>query len=186
MRVSVKPLNKYPAFLKPFFWNQQRKYGEVLIPGMLWGRVPKLFSAVAVLYGVLDRKSSPIDPVLRSLITVRVSQINWCEFCVDINSSTLAKRAGSMEKVNQLQDWQHSDLFDKREKAALEYAEAITYSDRQVSDELVVRLKEFFDDDGIVELTGLIAFQNLSSKFNSALDVPSQGFCSLPEKKNLG
>lgn len=39
------------------------------------------------------------------------------------------------------------------------------------------QLKTFFDDDAIVELTGLIAFQNLSSKFNSALDVPSQGFC---------
>jgi alkylhydroperoxidase family enzyme len=49
-----------------------------------------------------------------------------------------------------------------------------------VTDELIARLREFFDDDGIVELTGLIAFQNLSSKFNSALDVPSQGFCRLP------
>ena len=36
------------------------------------------------------------------------------------------------------------------------------------------------DDDGVVELTGLIAFQNLSSKFNSALDVPAQGFCKVP------
>jgi alkylhydroperoxidase family enzyme len=42
------------------------------------------------------------------------------------------------------------------------------------------RLKVVFDDDTIVELTGLIAFQNLSSKFNSALDVPAQGFCSRP------
>jgi len=43
----------------------------------------------------------------------------------------------------------------------------------QQTDELIERLKGFFDDDGIVELTGLITFQNLSSKFNSALDVPS-------------
>jgi hypothetical protein len=41
-------------------------------------------------------------------------------------------------------------------------------------------LKNVFDDDGVVELTGLIAFQNLSSKFNSALNVPAQGFCQLP------
>jgi alkylhydroperoxidase family enzyme len=44
---------------------------------------------------------------------------------------------------------------------------------------MVDRLRNYFDDDGIVELTGLIAFQNLSSKFNSALDVPAQGFCNL-------
>ena len=49
-----------------------------------------------------------------------------------------------------------------------------------VSDDLAARLSKHFDEDGIVELTALIAFQNLSSKFNSALDVPAQGFCQLP------
>ncbi|HUW53845.1 MAG TPA: carboxymuconolactone decarboxylase family protein [Rhodanobacter sp.] len=181
MRVSVKPLHEYPWLLRPFFWSQQRKYGAVLQPGLLWARVPKLFAAVAALYGVLDRKSSPLSPVLRSLVTVRVSQINWCRFCVDINSATLAKRSGSMEKVQQLAQWKESDLFDEKEKAVLEYTEAVTCSGRQVTDELVDRLKVFFDDDAIVELTGLIAFQNLSSKFNSALDVPSQGFCEIPQ-----
>ena len=180
MRVPVKSKQSYSILVKPFFWNQKRKYGEILKPGMLWGRVPRLFAAVAILYGVLDRRSSPLDPVLRSLVTVRVSQINWCTFCVDINSATLAERSGSMEKVTELQQWRSSELFDEKERVALEYTEAVTYSDQQVSDELVDRLKKFFDEDAIVELTGLIAFQNMSSKFNSALDVPSQGFCSLP------
>jgi uncharacterized peroxidase-related enzyme len=180
MHIQVKPLKKYPFWLRPFFWTQKRKYGAVLDPGLLWGRVPKMFGAVALLYGVLDRKSSPLDPVLRSLITVRVSQINWCHFCVDINSATLAKRAGSMDKVEQLADWREKDIFTVKERLALEYAEAVTYSDQQVSEELMQRLKVVFDDDTIVELTGLIAFQNLSSKFNSALDVPAQGFCSRP------
>jgi len=147
---------------------------------LLWGRVPKLFAAVALLYGVLDRKSSPLDPVLRSLVTVRVSQINWCDFCVDINSMTLAKRAGSMVKVEQLAEWQEKDIYSDRERLALEFAEAVTYSDQQVTADLMQRLKVIFDDDTIVELTGLIAFQNLSSKFNSALDVPAQGFCVRP------
>jgi len=184
MRVSVKQLKNYPWILRPFFWNQKRKYGAILQPGLLWARVPKLFAAVAALYGVLDRKSSPLSPVLRSLVTVRVSQINWCRFCVDINSATLANRTGSMEKVEQLAQWKESDLFDEKEKTVLEYTEAVTYSDQQVTDELVEQLKGFFDDDGIVELTGLIAFQNLSSKFNSALDVPPQGFCKLPDDRS--
>ncbi len=181
MRILVKKLTEYPWVLRPFFWNQKRKYGAILQPGLLWARVPKLFAAVAVLYGVLDRKSSPLSPVLRSLVTVRVSQINWCRFCVDINSATLAKRSGSMEKVEKLAQWKESDLFDDKEKVALEYAEAVTYSDQQVSGQLIERLKCFFDEDSIVELTGLIAFQNLSRKFNSALDVPPQGFCKLPD-----
>lgn len=180
MRISVKKLKEYPWVLRPFFWSQKRKYGVILQPGLIWARVPKLFGAVAILYGVLDRKSSPISPVLRSLVTVRVSQINTCSFCVDINSATLAIRSGSMEKVDTLAKWKESDLFDEKERVVLEYAEAVTFSDQQVTDEMVTRLKEFFDEDGIVELTGLIAFQNLSSKFNSALDVPIQGFCNLP------
>jgi uncharacterized peroxidase-related enzyme len=180
MHIPVKPLKKYPFWLRPFFWNQKRKYGAVLDPGLLWGRVPKLFAAVALLYGVLDRKSSPLDPVLRSLVTVRVSQINWCHFCVDINSATLAKRAGSMDKVERLADWREQSIYSEKERLALEYAEAVTYSDQQVCEELMQHLKVVFDDDTIVELTGLIAFQNLSSKFNSALDVPAQGFCTRP------
>jgi AhpD family alkylhydroperoxidase len=180
MRVTAKQVNEYPWFIRPFFWNQKRKYGEILIPGLLWARVSKLFAAVAILYGALDRKGSPLSPELRSLVTVRVSQINWCKFCVDINSATLAKRFGSLEKAEKLAQWKGGDLFDEKEKVVLEYTEAITYTDQQVTDELMNRLKCYFDDDGVVELTGLIAFQNLSSKFNSALDVPAQGFCKIP------
>ncbi len=180
MRISEQKLSETAWYLRPFFWNQRRKYGQVLKPALLWARVPKLFMAVAILYGVLDRKSSPVDPVLRSLVTVRVSQINWCRFCVDINSATFAKRAGSMEKVEALENWKESELFNDKEKVVLEYVEAVTYSDRQVNDELTQHLREFFSEDALVELTGLIAFQNLSSKFNSALDVPAQGFCKLP------
>jgi AhpD family alkylhydroperoxidase len=103
MRVTEKPISSYPWYLRPFFWNQKRKYGQVLKPALIWARVPRLFAAIAILYGVLDRKSSPIDPVLRSLITVRVSQINECRFCIDINSAMLAKRTGSMNKVEALE-----------------------------------------------------------------------------------
>jgi AhpD family alkylhydroperoxidase len=126
-----------------------------------------------------------VDPALRSMITVRVSQMNWCRFCVDLNSATLASRAGSMARVEALEAWRESSLFDAKEKVALEYAESMTDSSRQVTDQLVSRLRDFFDEDAIVELTGLIAFQNLSSKFNSALDVPAQGFCRLPVGADL-
>lgn len=181
MRVLEKPISSYPWYLRPFFWNQERKYGQILKPALIWARVPRLFAAIAILYGVLDRKNSPIDPVLRSLITVRVSQINGCRFCIDINSAMLAKRTGSMNKVDALERWQESELFDNKERCVLDYVEAITYTGQQVDDVLTQRLYEYFNEDEIVELTGLIAFQNLSSKFNSALDLPAQGFCRLPE-----
>ncbi len=180
MHVETKPIRKYPWYLRPFFWNQKRKYGRVLIPGLVWGRVPRLFATMAMLYGVIDRRKSPIDPALRSLLTVRISQLNWCAFCVDINSVTLEKRGVSWEKIRALPNWKESDLFDEREKICLDYAEAVTLTEGKVTPDLVGKLKTYFDDDGLVDLTGLIAFQNLSSKFNNALDVPAQGFCEIP------
>lgn len=176
--VSAMPLRTYPALIRLFFWNQKRKYGRVLDPGLLWGRSPLVFAAVALLYGALDRRGSPLSPALRSLVTVRVSQINHCSFCVDINTATLQKRGVSDSKINELHDWKGSALFSADERLALEYAEAMTLN--EVGDDLREQLKARWSENTIVELTGLVAFQNLSSKFNAALDVPAQGFCSLP------
>ena len=176
--ITAKSLKDYPWFIRLFFWKQRRTYGRVLDPGPLWGRSPWVFAGLALLYGALDRRSSPITPVLRSLVTVRVSQINHCAFCVDINSATLAKRGVPMEKVDALSDWSSSALFNGEERLALEYAEAITLN--RVGDDLRQRVTQHWNDDSVVELTGLIAFQNLSSKFNAALDVPAQGFCRVP------
>ena len=180
MRIRPKPPQQCAWYLRPFFWNQRRKYGAVLDSALAWARAPRLFLGVALLYGMIDRRSSPLAPALRSLLTVRVSQINHCPFCVDINSATLLARGVSAEKLAALASWRESSLFGDPERVALEYAEAMTLPEPGVDDALMARLKAHFDDDAIVELTGLIAFQNLSSKFNAALAVPAQGFCRLP------
>jgi uncharacterized peroxidase-related enzyme len=180
MRIEPRRERDCPWYLRPFFWNQKRKYGQALEASLLWARSPKLFLGVAFLYGMIDRNSSPIEPALRSLVTVRVSQINWCRFCVDLNSATLIKRGASPDKIEQLERWRESNLFDDRERAALNYAEMMTNSDAQVADEHIESLRKHFSDDAIIELTALTAFQNLSSKFNAALGVPAQGFCRLP------
>ena len=177
--ITTPDSHGFPWYVKLFFWNQKRRYGKVLEPARLWGRTPKVFAALALLYGALDRRSSPIEPALRTLVTVRVSQINWCSFCVDVNSATALKRGVSEEKLLAVAAFAASPLFSGRERAALAYAEAMTYSDRRSSIEVQAPLREHFGDDAIIELTALIAFQNLSSKFNAALEVPPQGFCAV-------
>ena len=81
----------------------------------------------------------------------------------------------SEAKILALDEYAASPLYDEKERVALEYADAITLSDRDVSDELFARLRRFFNDDALVELTAVIAWENSSSKFNRALRVPSQG-----------
>ncbi len=102
---------------------------------------------------------------------------------MDINSSTVLKRGGSDARLEDLAKFRESEYFTEKEKAALEYAETMTYSERKVTDELFKKLTSHYNDDEIVELTGLIAFQNLSSKFNSALDIAPQGFCRVAPKE---
>lgn len=175
--VETPQHHRFPWYVRLFFWNQKRRYGKVLEPARLWGRSPKVFAALALLYGAFDRSSSPLDPVLRTLVTVRVSQINWCSFCIDINSSLALRRGLSEKKLLALERFAECDEFDGRERAVLNYVEAMTYSDRQPTAQHFSVLREYFDDDAIIELTGLIGFQNLSSKFNAALGVEPQGFC---------
>jgi alkylhydroperoxidase family enzyme len=80
----------------------------------------------------------------------------------------------SHEKIMALSDYATSPLYDEAERVALEYADQMTITGREVTDELFARLRRVYDDDAIVELTAIIAWENASSKFNRALRVPSQ------------
>lgn len=182
--IETPPDHRFPWYARLFFANQRRRYGRELEPAKLWARSPKVFAGLSMLYGALDRKSSPIEPALRTLITVLVSQTNWCAFCVDINSATGLKRGLTEAHLAALHDFEASPLFDERIKAALAYTVAVTVTGQRVDDSMMARLKKHFDDDAIIELTALIAFQNLSSKFNAALDVAAQGFCNIPPPSN--
>jgi len=87
-------------------------------------------------------------------------------------------RAGATEaKIAEVATALASDLFDEREKAALAYAEAMTFTDRKVTEELFSRARAHFSEAQIVELTAAVALENFRSKFNVALGIEAQGFC---------
>jgi len=178
MRIQPRTLGDYPWYLRPLVWLQRRHYGQVLQPGLLWGRHPGLLFGVAFLLGGLSRRKSALTPALRAMVCVRVSQINDCPFCIDINgASYLAAGGAHADKLLGLAEWREATGFTEQERLVLAYAESMTDSLQSVDDARFARLRQHFDDDGLVELTALIAFQNMSSKFNAALAVPPQGFC---------
>lgn len=80
----------------------------------------------------------------------------------------------SNEKIEALADYATSPLYSEAERVALSFADCMTFTEREVTDELFARVREFYDEDAIVELTAIIAWENASSKFNRALRVPSQ------------
>ncbi|MGL4601912.1 MAG: carboxymuconolactone decarboxylase family protein [Plesiomonas sp.] len=183
--MRITPKQKPSILIKPLLWLQKKHYGEVLNPAKLWGRKPFLFWLVAGFFGYLDRKKSPLTAELRSLVCVRVSQLNNCAFCVDANGLKLAQRCNSEEKIKDLAYWQQSSLFTDLEGTVLRYVETMTITGQHVDQQLIDKLKVWFDDDALIELTALIAFQNLSAKFNSALDIPAQGLCTLSDNSTI-
>ncbi len=178
--VGPKTSSAYPWYLRLLFRWQKRRFGQVVVPMQIWGRQPVLLRRFMAFFRALERISSPVAPDLRAMITVRVSQINHCAFCVDFNSKRVLDRTvDGAAKLDALETFRQSDCLAEREKASLVYAEGMTRTDDEVTQELIDALRPHYDDNGLVELTAPIAFQNLSSKFNAALDLPAQGFCKL-------
>ena len=85
-------------------------------------------------------------------------------------------------KVAQLTDWRGTALFSEAERVALEYAERMTITGLTVDDALFARLKQHYTEKQIVELTAAIALENFRSKFNPALGIEAQGFCTIPSR----
>lgn len=178
--VPPKPLREYPFYVRWFFRRQARKYGQTLAPSWLWGRLPGHFFGLLFLLGSFQRKRFPVDTALRSLVSARVAQLNGCAFCVDLNAYNLLQATGSAAKAQEVNHWRESQLYSERERAALDYAEAMTDTTRRVTQAQISALQQHFNDDGVVALTAWIAFQNLSAKFNSALGAEESGLCKLP------
>ena len=177
MHLQPKPLSEYPWYLRRLYKKQLKNYGKVLLPGLFWGRLPCLQILFLIFWRFLDRKSSTLEPSLRALCQIQVARLNACKFCVDFNTLNLLKRTNSLNKVDSLDNWQ-------TEQVSLTYVEVVSGTNIQVSNELMNQLKKHFSEDQIVELTALISFQNMSAKFNAALDIPSQGLCKLPNKRS--
>src|SRR5690242_13392977 len=86
------------------------------------------------------------------------------------------------EKVREVPTWRESARFSPMERAALEYAEAMTITGQRVSDELFARVRSFFDEAQVVELSAAVALENFRSKLNVPLGIEAQGFCVIPPR----
>ena len=100
-----------------------------------------------------------------------------------MNAAVGSELGVSDEKILALENYAESSLYDEREKTVLEYADAMTLSDRDVDDELFARLQNYFDEEALVELTAVIAWENSSSKFNRAFRIPPQGLWNQVRKR---
>ena len=98
---------------------------------------------------------------LVELIYLRVSQINGCAFCLGKHAETLRGQGVSQAKLDRLAGWRISELFDARERAALEWAETLTaVAEKGAPDAAYEPLKARFSDAEIADLTFAVALMN--------------------------
>jgi alkylhydroperoxidase family enzyme len=84
------------------------------------------------------------------------------------------KKVVTDEEIREIPNWEHSKILGDRDKVAIEYAEEMSKTPVRVSDEQFGRLKTFFSDEQIVELTATIAYENYRARFNHALHIGSE------------
>lgn len=107
-------------------------------------------------------KKTSIDRELRELIKIRVSQMNGCSYCLAMHTKEARKLKVSEERISQLNQWEEADVYNEKEKIALQLAENITLiADRGVSDEFYDQVREHFDEKEYVELVMIINQINL-------------------------
>ncbi len=163
-------------FIRPLWWWQVRRHGSVLEPTALWSWRPVAMLGFLGLFGLLRRKRSPLPQRLRALVSVRVSQVVGCAFCIDLNAALMAGEAAA-PLLAQVAQWRASPDFEPQERLALEYAEAMSATPPTVDDDMMARLRAAFEPEAIVELSAVVALQNMSARFNTALDANAHGFC---------
>jgi 4-carboxymuconolactone decarboxylase len=157
----------------------------MLAPLDAYARSPRLLFGIAMLEEA-TAKLHRMPERLKVLAELKAATLTQCEYCIDIGSH-IAHRAGiGEEQLLALPHYRDSDLFDEDEKLVIEYAVGMSATPVSVSDELFEQLRARFDEAQIVELTNIIALENMRGRFNLALDIGSAGFregmvCAVPD-----
>jgi AhpD family alkylhydroperoxidase len=166
-----------------------RETERMIEPLRAYARAPWLLLG----YGMLETATAKLHQVeerLKVLAELKAATLTHCEYCIDVGSQ-IARRAGVSEaQLLALSQYHDSECFDELEKLVLDYAAGMSRTPAAVSDELFARLRSHFDEAQLVELTNVIALENMRGRFNVALDIGSAGFskgmvCAVPATQSV-
>jgi len=161
-----------------------RDPARMIEPLQMYALVPGLLSG----YGGLEQATAKLhrlDERLKNLAELKAATLTSCEYCIDMGSQIARLSGLSDEQLLALPHYGTSALFTDLEKLVLDYAVAMSRTPAEVSDGLFAELREHFDDAQLVELTHVIALENMRGRFNVALGIGAAGFsegmvCALP------
>ncbi|MGR6974112.1 carboxymuconolactone decarboxylase family protein [Streptomyces cynarae] len=179
-RISLTP--RRTLFFRLMEWYSKRTYGKVLDPGKALAHQPRvLWSDLRFEQSVA--KWNKLDPDLKALAEMASAAAIGCAWCMDFGYWVSRERGMAREKLVDVPRWRDSEAYTELERDVMEYAEAMTATPPTVDDALAARLLGRLGEPAFVELTAMVAVENLRSRINAALGLTSQGFkdsCDLP------
>src|SRR5215813_4882974 len=99
---------------------------------------------------------------------------------MDINTAVSRKRGVPEDKLQAIDRYAEHPGYTERERAALAYAEMVTISPNDITDEQFAELRRHFTDREIVELTVQAAFENFRARANRSLRIEADGWAQMP------
>src|SRR6188474_80004 len=108
-----------------------------------------------------------LERSLFELVKIRASQINGCAYCLDMHTKD-ARGAGETEqRIYTLDAWRETPFFTDRERAALEWTEAVTLvAETRVPDDVYQQVRQQFSEEELVELTFAVIVINSWNRLN--------------------
>ena len=117
-----------------------------------------------------------LDPTLQALAVMAAAARIECSWCMDFGYWEFHHRGVDPGKLEDVTRWRSSARYTDLERLVLEYADAMTDTPPSVTDDLVAGLRRHLSDAQVVELTSLVALENMRSRANASLGLTSQGF----------
>lgn len=118
-----------------------------------------------------------IEQELLHLIYFRVSQINGCAYCLDMHSKDLLATGENPQRLFLLDAWREAPLYSARERAALEWAEAVTkITNGDVPDEVYAIANQEFSEEDLIDLTLAVTTINAYNRFNISFRTEAGGY----------
>jgi AhpD family alkylhydroperoxidase len=122
-------------------------------------------------------RASKLESKLLHLVKMRASQINGCAFCLDMHSKDARADGESEQRLYSLDAWHEAPYYNDRERAALEWTEAVTtLSNGHAPDSVFEKVRAHFREDEIVALTLSIAMINAWNRLNVAFRTEAGGY----------
>ncbi|WP_026926334.1 carboxymuconolactone decarboxylase family protein [Granulicoccus phenolivorans] len=144
--------------------------------GVYWHNQKVMMSMFGV--GGKIQKWDACDQQLKSFAHMAVASQVGCSWCLDFNYFEAHNKNLDMDKAREIPRWRESAAFSPLEREVLAYAAAMTETEPTVTDEMVASLRARIGDAALVELTGIIAFANFTTRANVALGIESDGFAA--------